>query len=118
MRPSAFDELFSLDPRVACLPEGTLIYASGDRAEAAYVIVEGAIALLSRGRLVDVASRGSLIGERALLDRDPLRTTARAMTDVRLLPVSRDRVLELLRATPYFTTSLMRLMDDRVAPSR
>lgn len=114
MSHASFDDLFSRDPGACALPEGTVLFHAGDRADHAYVILDGEVEILLLGEPVDVAARGSMVGEMALLDASPRSATARARTDVRLVPIDQARFLLMIQQTPYFGVGVMRLMADRL----
>jgi CRP-like cAMP-binding protein len=94
------------------LSEGFVLHRKGDLSEEAYLLVRGDIHL----REPDVTLKpGALFGEMGMFTDENRRTaTAVAATDVELLCVRYDDLLQLAAQTPQFGFYLMRLMVRRM----
>ncbi|MBG0794916.1 cyclic nucleotide-binding domain-containing protein [Methylocystis sp. H62] len=94
------------------LSEGFVLHRIGDLSEEAYLLVHGEIHL----REPDVTLKpGTLFGEMGMFTNENRRTaTAVAATDVELLCVRYDDLLQLAAQTPQFGFYLMRLMVRRM----
>lgn len=94
------------------LSEGFTLYRIGDLSEAAFIIVRGEIFLLEPGVTL---KPGAFFGEMGLFTEENRRTaTAVAATDVDLLCVRYDELLELSAQNPQFGFYLMKLMMRRM----
>jgi CRP-like cAMP-binding protein len=63
--------------------------------------------------IADLAA-DSIFGEMALIDSEPRRATAVAITDVELVPISEKQFLFLVSQTPYFALKVMRTLAQRL----
>lgn len=96
----------------AKLTKGFTLHRLGDLSEEAYVLVRGKVALLELGVTL---KPGALFGEMGLFTDENRRTaTAVAATDVELLCVRYDDLLQLAAQNPQFGFYLMRLMVRRM----
>ena len=106
------------------LSEGEALFYQGDIADNAYVIDEGWISISKtddRGNemVLSNLSKGELFGELALFDQEPRSATATALTNVEVIVIPRDNLLEMIKKNPeqmgrllsYFSKRL-RDMDD------
>lgn len=105
-----------LGPQVArrSVKAGELVFREGDPASEMYVIESGNVEILSGNRLLDTLGSKSIFGEMALVDGAPRSATAKALTDVSLVPVSEKQFLFLVSQTPYFALNVMRVMAGRL----
>ncbi|MEK4032918.1 cyclic nucleotide-binding domain-containing protein [Methylocystis sp. IM3] len=94
------------------LSEGFTLYHLGDLSEDAFILVRGEIFLLEPGVTLQA---GAFFGEMGLFTEENRRTaTAVAATDVDLLCVRYDELLELSAQNPQFGFYLMKLMMRRM----
>ncbi len=94
---------------------GQVIFSTDDVGKNMYVVLEGEVEILLRGKLVETAGPGSMIGELALIEPDHIRSaTAIAKTDCKLVPVDEKRFQFLIRETPFFALEVMQVMADRL----
>lgn len=94
------------------LPRGVTLHRSGDIAQEAYVLVRGEIELIEPRVTLHP---GALFGELGLFtDENRRLATAVAATDVDLLCIGYDALLELAAQNPQFGYYLMRLMMQRM----
>ncbi|WP_363350418.1 cyclic nucleotide-binding domain-containing protein [Methylocystis echinoides] len=94
------------------LSEGFTLYHIGDLSEDAFILVRGEILLLEPGVTLKA---GAFFGEMGLFTEENRRTaTAVATTDVDLLCVRYDELLELCAQNPQFGFYLMKLMMRRM----
>lgn len=91
-----------------------LIFRQGDPASEMYVIESGDVEIRSGNRLLDTLGSKSIFGEMALVDGAPRSATAKALTDVTLVPVSEKQFLFLVSQTPYFALNVMRVLAGRL----
>lgn len=94
------------------LPQGFTLHYKGDLAEEAYVLVRGEVSLLEP---CVTLKPGAFFGEMGLFTEENRRTaTAVAATDIELLCVRYDDLLQLAAQNPQFGFYLMRLMMRRM----
>lgn len=101
------------------LSPGDLLFSQGDEAGDAYAIDEGWISISRKdedGNEMVFAhlSKGGLFGELAILDEEPRSATATAITNVELVVLERDRLLEIIRLHPEKTGELLRHFSKRL----
>ncbi len=94
------------------LPAGFTLHRKGDLSEEAYVIVRGRVSLVEPGVTLEA---GAFFGEMGLFTEENRRTaTVVAATDIDLLCVRYDELLELAAQNPQFGFFLMKLMMQRM----
>lgn len=94
------------------LPAGFTLHHKGDLSEEAYILVRGKVSLPEPGVTLEP---GAFFGEMGLFTEENRRTaTAIAETDVDLLAVRYDELLELAAQNPQFGFYLMKLMMRRM----
>ncbi len=108
-----FLSLFSRERNVVTLKAGELLFQKGDAAEFMYVVLVGEVRI-GEGNVVWDVSAGGIVGEMALIDREPRSATVTAITDCTLAEVDEKRLLFLVQHTPGFALNLMRLMSQRL----
>jgi CRP/FNR family transcriptional regulator, cyclic AMP receptor protein len=88
-----------------------IVFAKGDEAKEAFVLVEGKVEILERGVTLEP---GAIFGEMALFTQSGKRTaTARCLTDVRLLSITYEQFEQLYFQNPEFGLYLVRLIVRR-----
>lgn len=102
---------------VLMLPAGSLVLREGDISEHMYIIVRGAVYVLTNRkgeeRIIDQLSRGELFGEVALLTGERRTSSVRTATSTALLRIDRDTLDRLMRAHVSMEESLWRLCAQR-----
>jgi len=93
---------------------GQTIFQEGQPGEAMYVVIEGEVDIVVRGKVINVIGPGELLGEMALIDTKPRSATALAKTDCKLVPINERRFAFLIQQTPHFALQVMRVMADRL----
>lgn len=101
------------------LSPGDVLFSQNDLAEKAYAIDEGWVSI-SRidpdGNEMVLAnlSKGALFGELAILDGEPRSATATAITNVGLIVLEREHLLNLVREHPEKLGQLLKHFSKRV----
>ena len=100
------------------LATGDDLFVEGDPGDRAYIIREGALAILtvSGGREVPIAVRhvGELIGEVALLQEAPRSATVRAHVDSMLLAIEKEHFDALVDRSPSALKGMLRTILARL----
>jgi CRP/FNR family cyclic AMP-dependent transcriptional regulator len=104
LAPSELDLIVSLG-HVVAYPKDMVLFREGDKGEALYVVIEGAVRIVkSTPDAADGAmaflERGGCFGEMALVDDFPRSATAIAQEDSVVLFLEREAVLDLFREAP------------------
>lgn len=93
---------------------GSTIFNEGDPGDVMYVILEGRVDILFKGRLIGEIQAGEIIGEMALIDTSARSATAIAMGQCKLVPVNEALFLEMVKENPTFALAVMRTLAERV----
>ena len=98
--------------RAIKLPAGFTLHYCGDLADEAYVLLRGEVRLLEPGVVLKAVA---FFGEMGMFTDENRRTaTAIADTDIELLAIRYDDLLQLAAQDPEFSFYLMRLMMRRM----
>ena len=100
------------------LGAGEVVAAEGDRGDAMYVITAGELEVVKRSRTADIPlarlGPGEIVGEMAVLEDAPRNATVRAVEASRVIRISREVVLELVRTRPSAAMSMIRTVTGRL----
>ncbi len=99
-----------------------LIFREGDRGERFYIILSGEVEIWKHEeqlgeQLLTIQQPGEMFGEMALVDELPRSATAIARGNVRALYLTRERLDEVLNASPSVGRSLLRSLAAIVRES-
>ena len=107
-------EHFRDHPGVKTLPAGMTLFRAGEPADFVYILVDGQANLLVGKTIVEVAVRGNLLGEIALIDGKPRSATVVTRTQCRVLPIDASQFDALIRELPSFSYYVMNAMAERM----
>jgi CRP/FNR family cyclic AMP-dependent transcriptional regulator len=93
---------------------GQHIFTAGQPGDVMYVVKEGEVDVVIKGKVVDTVGPGGLLGEMALIDKRPRSATAVAKTDCKLVSVDEQRFQRLVQQTPHFAIQVMKVMAQRL----
>ncbi len=93
---------------------GDTIFNEGDTGDYMYIVQEGTVDVVLRGKIVESVETGGIIGEMALIDNEKRSAGAVAQTDCRLVPVSQKQFTFMVQETPYFALQVMHIMAERL----
>jgi CRP/FNR family cyclic AMP-dependent transcriptional regulator len=97
------------------LKAGDIIFVQGKFGDVMYGIIEGEVGLFWDNQLVETIEKGELFGQGALVQPDHLRaTTAKALTDVKLVTLDKERFLFAVQETPLFALQSLKSFSDRL----
>ena len=94
--PSAELALIAEIARERFFPRGAVLFREGEPVEAVYVVVDGAVHLGRKGRLVGHSGPGSAVGGIGVLARDEEGIQAVADADTLTLEIAADALFELM----------------------
>ncbi|TAN49158.1 MAG: EAL domain-containing protein [Methylococcaceae bacterium] len=96
---------------------GQTIFLAGEEGDCAYLIEEGSVEICvllhKQWRRVSLLGKGELIGEVALIDRQPRTATVRAVVKTVLVPIRRELIDELLEKTDPVIRHLLKVVLER-----
>ena len=93
---------------------GELIFEEGTPGDVMYVVLEGQVEVMVRGKSIAKVSRGEIVGEMALVDAKARSASALAITDCKLAVVGEQQFLLLVQQTPAFALHVMRVLATRL----
>jgi CRP/FNR family transcriptional regulator, cyclic AMP receptor protein len=101
------------------LDRGQTLFVQDERGDRMFVLASGAVKLVVRsrhGEVVELARHWppAVFGEVALLDGGPRSATAEALEPSRLLGITRDQVIRLLRSDAGVVDALLRSLGELV----
>lgn len=104
------------------LASGEHVFKEGDMGDCAYIIEEGSVQIYVQGedgeRLINVIGKGELLGEVALIDRQPRTASARALQKTVLVIVQRKLMDGLLEQTNPIVRHLLLVVLERFRVTR
>lgn len=93
---------------------GVPLFNEGEPGNTMYVLMEGSVAVVVAGHVIEVARPGALLGEMALVDSLVRSATAIARSNCRLLPIKSTQFDLLVRESPEFARHVMMVMAGRL----
>jgi len=106
--------LFRHDENAVTFTSGQTIFTEGEAGDQMFVVVDGGVTLLVHGTVVETLTVGGMLGEMALLGKEPRAATAIANADCKLAPIDSKRFMFLIQQTPFFALQMMQVMADRL----
>ncbi len=106
-------QIVGSEERVA-IPDGQLIFQEGHAAMLMYVILEGHAVIYGEDRRpLWRGKRGDVLGEIALIDQNKRTASVIAESRCLLLPISRQKLINLIQTLPAFSVALLRVLASR-----
>jgi len=98
---------------------GQILFRAGDAADAAYVLIEGAVEITVSSPkgpiLVNTIGRNEIIGEIAIFGDVPRTATVTATSRVEALKISKELFINVIRQNPDAAIELIRILATRLA---
>lgn len=91
-----------------------VIFTEGDPADQLYVILAGEVELTLHGDSLGSESKGSIIGEMAMLESATRNATATARGKVKLAKLDRSELQKMIRESPEFSLRAMTVLAKRL----
>jgi len=107
-------ELFRHQVDLQTIPAGQVLFKEGDPGNFMYVLMSGTAEIIVRGRVMETAVAGAIVGEMAIIDELARSATVVAKSDCRFLPIERERFNFLVQQKPEFALHVMRVLADRL----
>lgn len=98
---------------------GQVMFNAGDAAEAAYIIIEGSVEISvptpSGPIIVNTLGKNEILGEIAIFGDVPRTATAKAITKLETLKISKDMFVKVIRENPDAAVELIKILAGRLA---
>lgn len=96
------------------LPSGQELCRQGEVGREAFVIAEGEAEVTINGQTVAILGPGDVVGEMALLERQPRAATVRALTPMNVLVLSAREFNHVVSDVPTATRRLAEILAGRL----
>ena len=98
---------------------GQVMFNAGDAADAAYIIIDGSVEISvptpSGPIIVNQLGKNELLGEIAIFGDVPRTATAKAISKVETLKISKDMFVKVIRENPDAAVELIKILAGRLA---
>jgi len=95
------------------LNEKDMLFREGTKEDAMYLILQGRVVLSTRSKQIGELGPGQYIGEMSVIEETPRSASARALTEVLVMEITKMEFDEYLTAEPRALWSLMRTLSAR-----
>ncbi|MBC7825706.1 MAG: cyclic nucleotide-binding domain-containing protein [Candidatus Parcubacteria bacterium] len=106
--------IFQRQPDPQSFSAGQTVFQEGEPGDLMYGILEGEIALLVNGKVVETIESGKVFGIGALVSSGVRTYTAIAQTDCKLAFLDEKRFLFVVQETPFFALEVMKSYSERL----
>jgi CRP-like cAMP-binding protein len=106
-----------LEGKPVMLKAGEVLFEQGQSGTQMFVVQSGALELKVNGNVVGAAGPGDVIGEMAIVDRQPRSATAVATTDTALFPIDAPQFDKLVQNVPGFAREVIGILVRRLRRS-
>ena len=111
-------KLLAFASEIVSFEDGDIVFNSGDSADYAYVIMEGAVDIITeteKGPIVTVTlSQNQLIGELGVLNNTPRIATLVANGDLRAMKITAEMFFRILRENSEVALDVIRMLSDKL----
>jgi CRP/FNR family cyclic AMP-dependent transcriptional regulator len=111
-------KLLAFASEIVSFEDGDVVFNSGDSADYAYVIMEGAVDIITEtesGPVVSFTlSQNQLIGELGVLNNTPRIATLVANGDLRAMKITAEMFFRILRENSEVALDVIRMLSDKL----
>ena len=111
-------KLLAFASEIVSFEDGDIVFNSGDSADYAYVIMEGAVDIITEtetGPIVTATLReNQLIGELGLLNNTPRIAKLIAHGELRAMKITADMFFRILRENSEVALDVIRMLSDKL----
>lgn len=107
-------EVFKDSEDLVSFTAGTVILREGEPGDHMFVVMEGDLSVMIKGKVIATASPGDIIGEMALINSEIRSASVIAETDCVLADIDRSSFDSLLKYVPDFTIHVMNVLAGRL----
>jgi CRP-like cAMP-binding protein len=119
--PAVARAFFESAGRPERVPAGTQFFAENEKAsrillkrDKMYLLLQGEVSLLARGKAIGSVKPGEIFGEMAAISESPRSATAKALTECQVIPLDEKQFQNALREKPEFALMLLGIMIGRL----
>jgi len=98
---------------------GQVIFNAGDSADAAYVVIDGTVEISvptpSGPIIINTMTKNEILGEIAIVGDVPRTATAKAVSKLETLKISKELFIKIIRENPDAAIELIRILAARLA---
>jgi CRP/FNR family cyclic AMP-dependent transcriptional regulator len=98
---------------------GQVIFNAGDTADAAYVVIDGTVEISvptpSGPIVINTMTKNEILGEIAIVGEVPRTATAKALTKLETLKISKELFIKIIRENPDAAIELIKILASRLA---
>ncbi|HUQ24848.1 MAG TPA: Crp/Fnr family transcriptional regulator [Burkholderiales bacterium] len=98
---------------------GQVMFTAGDAGDAAYIIIDGSVEISvptpSGPIIVNTLGKNEILGEIAIFGDVPRTATAKAMSKLETLKISKDMFVKVIRENPDAAIELIKILAGRLA---
>ena len=114
-------KLLAFASEIVSFQHGDIVFNSGDSADYAYVIMDGAVDIITEtdsGPVVtDTLRQNQLIGELGLLNNTPRIATLIANGDLQAMKITGEMFFRILRENSEVALDVIRMLSDKLTRS-
>jgi CRP/FNR family transcriptional regulator, cyclic AMP receptor protein len=111
-------KLLAFASEIVAFEDGDVVFNSGDSADYAYVIMEGAVNIITEtesGPVVSFTlSQNQLIGELGVLNNTPRIATLVANGELRAMKITAEMFFRILRENSEVALDVIRMLSDKL----
>ncbi len=94
--------------------KGDVVFSEGDEPQNMYVVLEGAVDIIARDKVLETIGAGNALGVVSLLDDQPRTATARARAVCSLAVIDRRKFRYMIEEMPNFCWYVMGELAHRL----
>lgn len=114
-------KLLAFASEIVSFDDGDVVFESGDSADYAYVIMDGAVDIVTETdtgpAVTGTLRQNQLIGELGLLNNAPRNATLIAHGDLKAMKITGEMFFRLLRENSEVALDVIRMLSDKLARS-
>lgn len=96
------------------LPENTEFIKEGETGDELFIIMDGEVSIIKRGKEITRLRTGDCIGELSIIDKEPRSATVKTTRQSLLLSLRRNDFLLTLKANPTIAINVIKVIADRL----
>jgi CRP-like cAMP-binding protein len=98
---------------------GQVMFNAGDSADAAYIVIDGTVEISvptpAGPIIVNTLTKNEILGEIAIFGEVPRTATAKALTKLETLKISKELFIKVIRENPDAAIELIKILAARLA---
>ncbi len=114
-------KLLAFASEIVSFDDGDVVFNSGDSADFAYVIMDGAVDIITETDagpiVIGMLQQNQLIGELGLLNNAPRNATLIAHGNLRAMKITGEMFFRLLRENSEVALDVIRMLSDKLSRS-